>query len=172
MNEQPFIGTEKPLQFTARHPVYLDSLLGRGNYRRLSRLSGISRPHLTNILKGRVQASNQMLVRIALAATVGVEELQNYIEYQRLNAPITIHSSNGASSNNPLRKLTDVDAAMIRARYANRNETNVTMRSLAKEYGVSAQTISNVVHELSHVTIIRLTEAESNTETVTENVKA
>jgi Mor family transcriptional regulator len=96
-------------------------------------------------------------MRIADAADVSIEELERYINHQRLNVSIAIHPSNG--NNNPLRKLTDIDAAMIRARYANREQTGVTMRSLAKEYGVSAQTISNVVHQLSHITVIELVDS-------------
>lgn len=86
----------------------LDSVLGPGNYHRLSREAGLSRSHVTGILKGRRNYTADYVARIADAAKLSTKDVLKHIEDQRQRAkrePKNSRRGRGSSS-----RSIDVDA--------------------------------------------------------------
>ena len=86
MGRRPY---SKRVVTTQSRPVSEDHLdqeghpLGPGNYHCLSRTTGLSRSHLTRVLRGKVGTEGVSLdaaARIADAAGVTLDELRGYIE--------------------------------------------------------------------------------------------
>jgi transcriptional regulator with XRE-family HTH domain len=58
----------------------LQARLGPGNYRALARASGVSRQHVSRVLRGKAVPSLPVASRLAKAAGITVSVLQTWIE--------------------------------------------------------------------------------------------
>ncbi len=61
----------------------LDTLLGSGNYKRIARLTGLSRQHVGRVLNGRGRPSIRTASAISTAVGVDIDVLITFIESKR-----------------------------------------------------------------------------------------
>lgn len=79
-------GPTIPVEVMVHRRIPLDVLRARlapGQYRALSRISGISRQHISRVLRGRAVPSLPVAVKLAKAAGITVGMLQDHLDRVR-----------------------------------------------------------------------------------------
>ena len=120
----------------------LSDVLGPGNFRSIARRSGISRGHVSNVLRGKARPSVDILDRISAATSIPYDDIRRYIKDYDESRNLPDTRDPNRSSTLPVSNPQSLGARIRRAREAQ----GWTQQELADRLEVHSTYVSKIEH--------------------------